>query len=829
MINLTNLFNDLRYALRQLRKSPGFTLTAVLTLALGIGANTGMFTVLEAMLLRALPIHDAQRVVYITEHDWPTVSETGNSQWTFTLPVFEQLRRQRHIFSDVLAFAPLSLSKVDVRVGQSPMTADADMVSGNFFQMLGVPMLRGHAFGLQAEKQHTQVAVISYNFWTRAYSRNPDAVGQILFIKGVPFTIVGVAARNFAGVEPSIFDDFWIPLQNRPEIGPWGMAPTPWHLLYGPSPWSCLNMMGRLAPRQTRRTAEAQLNPLLLRIWYSTLGKTVPPRKNLGVELVPATGMGPSGNYYRQPLRFAMGLVFLALLIACTNVAMLVMARNATRQREIAVRVALGAGRMTLLRQLLAESLLLVTVGSGLGWAFAAWVAPMLARLLESGMGVQLDFSPDHRALWLTLGVASLATLVFGLAPMVSAMRISPTLAMKSGNASVGTDRNRLLGRRLAVSAQTAACVVLLVAAALMVRTLRRYQTQDLGMRAQGLLVFGINPVGMKSDAQTVQFYQNLLDKLRVLPGIESATVTENRLGTGWSDNTNVVLDGVAKPAQGMNDLLRTNEVGSDFFHVMGIPILQGRALTPADAVGSQRVAVVNQTFADRFLPHANPIGHTLGEKHTATIVGVARDSKYTSVDEPKMAMAWYFYAQAPITGAMNVELRTAGNPLAMLPTVRRVIAGIDPNLPLEDPQTQQALFEKSYFFNALTAGLTTFFGLLAALLVAIGLYGTLAYRVGRRTQEIGVRMALGATRENVQWMVLRESLWMVGIGVVIGLPLSLGAGKLMQSLLYKLTWHDQPAMIGALATVLIVAALASWLPARRAAAVDPMQALRSE
>ncbi len=828
---MTNLLNDLRYAFRQLRKSPGFAIAAILTLALGIGANTGMFTVLEAMLLRALPIHNAQRVVYITENAWPdNVMETGNSQWTFTLPVFEQLRQQKHIFKEVLAYAPLSINEVDVRVGQTPMTADADMVSGNFFQMLGVSMLRGRAFGLQDEKQHSQVVVISYNFWTRAYSRNPDAIGQTLFIKGIPFTIVGVAAQNFAGVEPATFNDFWIPLQNRPDIPAWGISPAAGRTLYGTRPWACLMMMGRMAPGKTRRRAEAQLNPLLLRIWYSTLGRTIPPKKNLGVALETATGMGPASDWYRQPLRFAMGLVLLVLLIALTNVAMLVMARNATRQREIAVRVALGAGRMTLLRQLLAESLLLVAVGAGLGWAFAAWVAPMLAKMLDAGMDMQLDFSPDRRVLWLTLGAASLATLVFGLAPMVSAMRISPTLAMKSGNASAGMNRNRLLGRRLAVSAQTAVCVVLLVAAALMVRTLRQYQTEDLGIRTQGLLVFSINPIGMKSDAQAVQFYQNLLDKLRVLPGVESATVTDNRLGAGWSDNNNVVLDGVMKPSKGMNDLLRTNNVGPDFFHALGIPILQGRGITAADTADAQHVAVVNQTLVDRFLPHTNPLGHTLGPKgHTFTIVGVARDSKFTSVDEPKMPMAWYPYAQVPGTGAMSVELRILGNPLAILPTVRRVVRQINPNLPLDDPQTQQAVFDRSYFFNALTAGLTTFFGLLAALLVAIGLYGTLAYRVSRRTQEIGVRMALGATRENVQWMVLRESLWMVALGMVVGAPLSLAVGKWMQSQLYKLSWHDPLAMLGAFIVVGMVALVSSLLPARRAASIDPMQALRSE
>ncbi len=829
---MSNLWADLRYSIRQLRKSPGFTVTAILTLALGIGANTGMFTVLEAMLLRALPIQDAQRVVYITETNSPdNVLGSGNSPWTFTMPVFQQLRQQKQIFQEVIAYVPLSFNKVDVRVGRTSLTTEADMVSGNFFQMLGVPMLRGRAFGMQDEKQHSQVVVLSYNFWTRAFSRNPDVIGQTMFIKGVPFTIVGVAAQSFPGVEPATSDDFWIPLQDRPDLSAWGFPASMGFTLYGSKPWKSLMMMGRLAPGQRRRTAEAQLNPLLVRIWYGTLGRTIPPKLNLGVTLVPATGLGPVSDLVRQPLRIAMGLVLLVLLIALTNVAMLILARNAARQREFAVRVALGAGRATLLRQLLAESVLLVVAGAGLGWAFAAWAAPMLARSLAAQMDFQTNMTPDSGVLGFTLAVASLATLVFGLAPFVSVVRVPPTLAMKSGSATANTGRTHGLGRRAAVSAQVALCVVCLVAAALMVRTLRRYQTEDLGIRTHGLLTFGVTPTGSRTPEQAAEFYRDLLDKLRALPGVESATVVENVPGRQVSDNNGLVLDGVVQHGRSQKYAhLRTNTVGPDFFHVLGIPILRGRGITAADTANAPPVVIVNQTFVDRFLPHTDPLGHTIGgAKYAYTIVGVARDSKYTSVDEKKMPMAWYPYMQVPAVPPMSVELHTTGDPLAILPTVRRAVNQIDPNLPLEDPETQRALFDSSYFFNTLTAELTTFFGLLAALLVAIGLYGTLAYRVGRRTQEIGVRMALGASRENVQWMVLRESLGMVALGIVVGAPLSLVAGKAMQSQLYKLSWDDPLAMLGALFTVLSVAALASWLPARRAASIDPMQALRSE
>ncbi len=828
-----NFLQDFRYALRQLKKSPGFTITVILTLALGIGANTGMFTVLEAMLLRALPIHDAQRVVYITENAWPSnISESGNGPWTFTMPVFEQLRRQQRVFSDVIAYVPLSFNKVDVRVGNTPDAVQADMVSGNFFQMLGVGMARGHAFGMQDERAHTQVVVLSYDYWTRAFSRNPDAIGQTLFIKGIPFTVIGVTAPGFVGVEPATRDAFWIPLQNRPDLTARGFPANSDVTLYGTAhPWSVLDMMGRLAPGQTKRSAEAALNPMLLRIWYGTLGRTIPPKMNLGVQLMPATGMGPSSDQFRQPLRITMALVLLVLLIACTNVGLLILARNAVRQREMAVRVALGAGRMTLLRQLLAESILLVGSGAGLGWVLAVLATPMLARKLAVA-GVELSFRMDTRVFWFTLGIAALAAIAFGVAPLFSALRIPPTLAMKSGRASAGTDRNRLLGRRLAISAQTALCVVLLVAAGLMVRTLRQFQMQDLGIRTQGLLTFDLNPTGLHSNEQVSQFYRNLLDKLRVLPGVESATIEMAPPGMGMSNNNGLVLDGVVQHgSSGKNARLRSNDVGPDFFHVLGIPILQGRGIQSSDTATSEHVIVVNQTLVDEFLQQRNPLGHTIGPKgNTYTIVGVARDNKFTRVDEPKMPMAWFPFVQGHSAFSEEyVELHTYGDPMAILPTVRRVIAQIDPNLPVEDPRTQQDLFAHSYVMNSLTAGLTTFFGLLAALLVAIGLYGTLAYRVGRRTQEIGVRMALGASRENVQWMVLRESLWMVALGIAVGVPLSLAVGKWMQSQLYKLSWHDPLALVSALIVVVLVALFASWLPARRAARVNPMQALRTE
>jgi predicted permease len=433
--------------------------------------------------------------------------------------------------------------------------------------------------------------------------------------------------------------------------------------------------------------------------------------------------------------------------------------------------------------------------------------------------------SPDRNVLLFTLGISTLAAVAFGLAPLLSAVNAPVATVLRASTTNLSADRRRALGARIVMAAQVAICLILLTAAGLLLRTLRNYENQNLGMRTQGLMVFGITPQGIQGRQEILGFYRTLLERLRMLPGVESATVVENRPGAGWTDNNNLTLDGVEQ----RDALVRSNDVGADFFHVMGVPILQGRDISDSDTATTQSVTIVNETFARRFFPKANPLGHSLGDKHRWTIVGVVKDSKYNSAGEKAMPMAYYAFAQRETIGAMQIEVRTQGDPMNLLPSMRRAIRDINANIPLEQPMTQQAQFEESYAQPKMFARLGGFFGLLAAVLVATGLYGTLSYRTNRRSTEIGVRMALGARREQVLWMIVRESLSLALIGTAAGLPLAFFCTRFLRSMLYELSPFDAISFVLALGVVTFIATLASFLPARRAASVEPMQALRME
>jgi predicted permease len=822
------LIQDARYAVRQLKKSPGFALTVVLTLALGIGANTALFSVMNAVLLRTLPVRNPDQLFYLTHENMPDdTSNTGNPQLTYGVNIYNRLREDRAVFSDVIGYVPLSFSKTAVRFGDTPEEVEADEVSGNFFTALGVPMAAGQGFTAADEVKHSQIAVLSYGYWTRRFNRDSSVIGKAIYVKGVPLTIVGVAARHFYGVESGgAATDLWIPLQNRPELNPWGV-PVADNTLYGSPNWWSLMLMARLRPGVSTRQALARVNPIFVHAAYETRGKEV-NRSGVKLELqmIPARGLGTASADYRNPLRVLMGMVGLVLVIACVNIVMLLLARNSIREREFALRMALGAGHRPLFQQLLTESAILVCAGALLGWFFAAQATRLLAVWSE----LEVSLVPDKSVLFFTLAISVLAALVFGLAPLRVAVNAPVSRLLQSGGAQATASRSRMLSGKILIAMQMAFCVVLLFGAALLLRTLRNYQNVDLGMKAESVLAFGVHPLGTLSHDEMIDFYDQLMERLRSLPGVESVTLAENRPGTGWSNNNDLMIDGRMIPWDNGKNELRSDEVGPGFFETLGIPILEGRGITAADRKGTPNVAVVNQTLVDRYLKNTNPIGHMLGDpKYHMTIVGVVRDSKYASADEDQMAMAWYSYQQDPAAQQMDVEARVSGNPMALLPSIRRVVREMDPNIPLDKPEVLSEGFTETYLMPALFARLAVFFGGLAALLVAVGLYGTLAYRVNRRTAEIGVRMALGAARGQVLWMILRDSLYLVAAGLVVGLPLAWFASKLMTSMLYQLSAHDPASFILTALGVLAVSLAAALIPARRAASVEPMQALRME
>jgi predicted permease len=818
------LLQEFRYALRQLFNSPWFTLTIVLTLALGIGANSAIFSVMNAVLLRGLPVPNPQEVIYlhVPSGQPEGASNTGNSTTSFSDPVFEDLRQDHQAFADLIAFVPLATGKVAVRSGEIPEEAEGDMVSGNFFSGLGVPLARGRGFTLEDERSHSAFVVLSHSYWSRRFARNPSVLGQTLFIKGVAFTVAGVASEGFFGVEPGQSTDFWIPMQSRSELNAWG-APT--ESVYGTPTWWCLQLVARLAPGVSSAQALAEITPRYQRVAYT--GLTAPDLKAPKVTLafVPARGIGGLDNAgnYTMGVTVLMTLVVLVLVIACTNVAMLLVAKKSARQREFSLRLALGASRWQIFRQLFLESILLVVLGAALGWIFAL----VATRILAAWSQIETSLAPDGMVLLFTFGVCAVASLAFGLAPLIPALRIPVAGSLKSAASTAYRTRSGKWGGNIVMAAQMTFCFVLLVAAGLLLHTLENYQNTNLGMRAQGLLVFGITPQKTSDQAQIYQFYRLLLDRLRTLPGVESLTFASNRVGSGWSSNNAAVIDGVKRPYS--EAPLRSNDVGPDFFHVFGVPVIAGRDISDRDTEAAPRVAVVNETFAKRLMPGVNPIGHQLGDKFRFTIVGIVKDSKYRSVDEEPIPMAYFPYTQVAGITHLEVELRVAGNPEAIVPSVEQAMRAIDPNLPLEQPMTQQAVFEQSYSQQQMFARLSAFFGFLAAFLVAIGLYGTLAYRLARRTAEIGVRMALGARPAQVLWMLMRENMQVTAAGLGFGLLIALISAGLMESLLFGLQPRDPSTFVAAFFVVLLVSLAAGALPARQAAAIPPMQALRTE
>jgi predicted permease len=822
------LFKDLRYAMRQLRKTPGFTLVCVLTLALGIGANTAVFSVMNAVLLRSLPVADPARVVYLRTSNPPRGTGTIDSNETFSYPVYDALRRVDRGLSPVMAYVPLSGSKVAVRYGTQPEEAEGDMVSGTFFSGLGVKLVRGHGFTAEDEAGHAPIAVISYNYWTSRFAQDPNVLGRTLYVNGVAITIVGVAAQGFEGVESGGSTDFWIPLQSRVELNAWG-NPTQDGKTYNINPtWWCLRLIGRLAPGESRVQAVAQLQSTFQTAAYIGLGNPQSGEQRPVLSLQDAKSFPGYDEMYGKPLRMLMEMVGFVLLIALSNVVMLLMARNATRQREFSVRLALGARRRELFQQLLAESALLVAAGGVMAWIFSTFATKALAAWAQ----IESSLAPDKTVLLFTLSILAVAAILFGLAPLRAALAVGPALALKTSSATSNTDAGKSRTGKIVVTLQMALCVILLVGGGLLVSTMRNLENTPLGMRVDGLVVLGVKP-DIKSIPGGVAFYQELMSKLRVLPGVESVTIMEERLGSWWSDNSSMMVDGkMPDSSNGASDTVRSNVAGPDFFRTLGVPVLEGRDFADSDTATSPHVGIINEQFAKRFFPNQNPIGHSIGTddgRYQMTVVGVVKDHKYRSIDEAPIPMAWYMYAQIPVIGAMQVEMRVQGNPLAILPAAQKVVQLMDPNLPLIRPMTQRAQYDTTISHQVLFARLAGFFGLLAVVLVATGLYGTLAYRVNNRTVEIGVRIAVGARRGQVMWMVLRDSLLMTAFGVVIGVPLALLVGKALTSSLYGVKPYDLGIYGFAALGVAVVAVAASLVPARRAAGVDPLTALRSE
>jgi predicted permease len=819
------MLHNLRYSMRQLANAPGFTFAAIVTIALGIGANTAVFSIMNAVLLRLLPIPNPQELVLFHLINQPqSASQSGYSDTSLCLPVFEAMRQRRDVFTDVVAFAPLSFGKVPVRFDSEAEQARGDVVSGNFFSGLGETPFLGRLLTMQDEADNAPVGVISYRWWRGKFNGSPDVLGRTLYVKGVPIAIVGVAAPGFEGADPGQPQmDFWIPLQKNPILGPFGSG----HHYESPNFLSLL-MIARLKPGVSAETANAAVTPLFQR----TLAEASPASPNdRKPELYFSSlrGVETMRDGYQKPLQVLMIMVGVVLLIASANVAMLLLLRNAAKRREFALRRALGANARVLFGQLISESLLLVTAGCVLGWVFASQATEVLVRW----SGLELPVALDGHVLLFTIAVSAAVALVFGLVPMRSVGNLPLAEALKASTATAHTDRGTFFGHQLVVAAQIALCTVLLFVGQLLVATLRNLQSSDLGMQTAGVLVFGVTPQpSVSSGAEAVRFHLKVLNSLRALPGVEQATVSTERLGAGVSSNESVLVDG-RNPLPGQPSApIRVNAVGSEFLRTLGIPVHLGSDFREVDILSSSKTAIISQTFADRYLPHTNPLGHQIAFGRplgTYSIVGVSGDSRYTGIKEGDRPVVYVPFSQSGNVSAVQYELHTKGEPKSMLKASSEIVHGFEPNSPLEDPITLREQFDHSISRERLIARLSIAFAGLAMFLVVIGLYGTVSYMVNRRTMEIGLRLALGATRREVLTMVLRQSILLALVGIGIGLPIAFSVARTLRSMLFGLSSADPSAWVAAVIGIAFVTLTASLLPARRAASIEPMQALRSE
>jgi predicted permease len=824
---LETLAQDIRYALRTLRASPGFAATAVLSLALGIGANTAIFSILNAVMLRSLPVEDPQRLVQLGS---PRSDPTRPLRVSFTNPIWEQVRDHQQTFSGTLAF---STDRFDLAAGGESHFAAGLWVSGDYFRVLGVPAMRGRVFtpddDLHGGGHAGPVAVISHGFWKRHFAGDPDVVGKTVRLDRHLFTIAGVTPPWFTGLDVDTPYDVAIPIGCEPILRTDASA-------LADRDWWWLRILGRLLPGETLQQAETKMKALAPEVNRATLSTYYGGKQYLqrSFALRPAaTGFSDTGTQYRTALFTLMAVVGLVLLIACANIANLLLARAAARQREISIRMAIGAARRRVMRQLMSESLLLSILGAAAGLLFAVWGSRLLVRFLsKTGSELQLDTAPDLRVLAFTMSVAVLTGLMFGLAPALRATSLSPNNALKEHARGMAAGRFGL-GRAL-VTFQVALSLMLVVGAGLFLGTLRNLLTTDLGFDLHNVLMVRASMMQTQvPKEQRPRLYREIVERLRAIPGVSSASSSEmTPIGLGQWDNT-VVPEGYTPKGED-DTLVYFNRVSPGYFATMREPLLLGRDFSAHDDAGAPKVMLITQSVASRFFGHANPIGKTIradgpGKAGTYQVIGVVKDAKYSAVDEGLTLTVYVTCAQDSEPWPwVNFEVRAAGQVENFIPPVRAAIGEANRGISLEfrnfETQVNESLLQPR-----MVALLSAFFGGLALLLAMIGLYGVTAYGVARRQAEIGIRMALGAQPGSVVWLVLREVAAMLAVGTLLGLGASLAAGRLVASLLYGVKPQDAAPLAIAAAVLGIATGIAAYLPAHRAARLDPMVALREE
>jgi predicted permease len=851
------MLSDIRYAIRTFARNPGFLIVAVLTIALGVGANTALFSVVDAVLLKKLPVKDPDQLV-LFKASWDTEKFgpggfNGVNQYnpqtkmtvgtSFPLQTLARFRQEQSVLSDVFAFAPVDIT---LNAGGQAEVVSAQVVSGNYYSALGVPALVGRTItDADDNAAVTPVAVLSHRLWTTRFGSDPAIVGKQVNINNVAFTVAGVTPPGFVGTaEIGSTQDVTIPIAWEPQIS--GEQTN----TRGAGIW-WLRVMGRLKPGATLEQAQTALaEPFQASVLEHRAARqmratqtlrTIEPKDlpRLGVDSG-SQGEMDSRRALATPLRLLLGVVGVVLLIACANVANLLLARSSARQKEIAVRLALGARRARLVRQLLTESLLLAVAGGALGMIFALWIKNGLLVVTEWGGPEMTALEPslDLRVFGFTLLLSVLTGLVFGTVPALRATRFDLTPTLKDAARGSSAMGRSLLSKSLVV-VQVSLSVLLLIGAGLLVRTLRNLQHVETGFNTQNLLLFSVDPslIGYE-DERLVALYERMTSRLEAVPGVQAVTFSRNPLLSFSANTSSVFVEGELGPDGKLRDSdTKVHTVRENFLPAMEIPLLVGRHLSAQDDARAPRVAIVNQEFVKTHFPNTNPIGKRFGfdpdKPAEIEIVGIARDAKYTSqrdAIEPTVYQSWRQSLNR--MQLATIEVRTNGDPSSFVAGIREAMHEVDSNLPLTNIRTQIEQADKTMAMERTLAKLFTLFGLIAQQLAAIGLYGVMAYTVAQRTKEIGIRMALGADRASVLRMILRQGMALTVIGVGVGLAAAYVLTKYLESLtdmLFGVEARD-PWTFAAIGVLLIVVALVACLiPARRATRVDPLVALRYE
>ena len=844
---------DIRYTFRGMAGSKLFTGMAILSLALGIGANAAIYSFMDNVMLRALPVRQPEQLVILNwraKSDAPVVHSHWGSNYdepgggttspNFPYTAFELLRDHNDVLSSLFGHA--GGGRLNLVIDGSAELADEQYVTGGFFSGLGVPPAAGRLIDQNDDRPGAApVAVITNDYWHTRFGANPSAIGKQIQINGTSFTIAGVSAPEFYGVSPDSKPSVFLPMANigltRPQEGADAFHEGTYY-------W--IELMGRLKNGVNLKQAQAQLAGPFHGFVESTATKDR-ERADLPSLWLQEGGSGVDSlrRQYSKPLWILMAMVGLILAVACFNIANLLLARAASRRREIALRLSLGAGRFRLIRQLLTESVVLALLSGLAGIGVAALCIRFLLLLLTNGNdNFTVNVHLDWRALSFTLLIAIISGIFFGLAPALQATRVDITPALKETRASESHGKSRRFGIRFGLSqvlvvTQIGISLLLVVAAGLFVRTITNLHSVNLGFNAENILIFALNATqaGYK-DAALKQFYQELEHRFQAIPGVRSATSSDLPMVGGWSSSTSITVPGIPQPPEGQRGPNTSYAlVGSTFFETMEIPIVAGRALDKRDVEGAPVAAVVNQIFAEKYFRGQNPVGRhfTMGAKANPAdivIVGIARTARYNSLKREIPPVTYIAWIQAPKSRQLRqmiFELRATGNPLALANTVRQIVHEVGPQVPVADMTTQSRRIDQTISQERTFAQLCACFGGLALLMACVGLYGTMAYAVARRTGEIGIRMALGATRRRVVWMILREVALLSAFGLLIGLVAAYQTTAFLKSFLFGVKPNDPFAISASVAILIACALLAGYLPAFRASRIDPMVALRNE